>query len=179
MQSLNFGELVDKSEDYSLLEEGTYNMVIVEAEAKQSKNGKTMFVCKFKVTSEHNKGKTVTHRFTISPESPAALGYLFRDMETLGLQREWFNTQTDAENVARVLVDRQAQCSIEHKAYNDNVYANITNLSPIPGYQNPAPAAALAQGVPDLGQNTTAPTVSATPTSTTPTMTAAPNPPAL
>ena len=90
MSTLNWGDLVKDAGDvasYEPLPDGEYDLVVLEATAKVSQSGKTMFALKAQVQSGAHAKRLVWDNLVISPENSNALGMFFRKMGALGLGR--------------------------------------------------------------------------------------------
>jgi hypothetical protein len=96
-----------ESTSYDPLPEGDYDLVIKEAKATQSANGKTMYVVTTEVMNGPHAKRRVWHNFVITPDNPNALTWFFRNMGVLGLTREYFASNPSDHQVAEALVGRQ------------------------------------------------------------------------
>lgn len=154
------------------LTDGDYDFVIVECNAQQAKtSGKTMYVAKCQVENGPNKGRLVWHNFVISPENPNALAWFFRNMNVLGLDRAYFNTDPADHQVAQRLTGARFRGQVVTRTWNNQEKNEIKQFytpreagpgaqvgggapapapapaappAPSPAYAAPAPAAAPA-----------------------------------
>ena len=95
MSTLNWGDLVKEAGDvggFDPLPDGDYDLTIVEAQAKATQTGKTMFAIKAQVQTGAHAKRLVWDNLVVSTDNPAALGIFFRKMNSLGLGREFFAT---------------------------------------------------------------------------------------
>ena len=93
MSTLNWGDLVKEAGDvasYDPLPDGDYELQIIEATAKTTQSGKTMFAIKAQVTVGAHAKRLVWDNLVVSTDNPTALGIFFRKMNALGLGQEYF-----------------------------------------------------------------------------------------
>ena len=168
--------------DFEPLPDGDYDFVIDETEAKQSQNGKTMYVAKCKVEAGPNAGRLVWHNFVISPENPNALSWFFRNMNLLGLDRNFFNGNPGDHQVAEALRGKRFRGQVVVKTYNNQERNEIKQFfspraqaagpgsssapaaaAPAPAAPAPAPAPAFAAPAPAAAPPQPAPPAPAAP----------------
>jgi hypothetical protein len=162
MSSLNWSDLVKEageSSSYEPLPDGDYALKVIEATAKVSQSGKTMFAVTTEVQGGPHAKRRVWDNLVVSPDSAAALGIFFKKMEALGLPRSYFdqnptNAQIEAAIRDRVFRGRvgsrtwQGQKKNEIKDYfpaqaPEGVVPNAVASAPVaPPAPAPAPAAA-------------------------------------
>lgn len=134
MTVINFSELMSSAgEGFSPIPEGTYNAQVYKAEAAPSKKGKAMLRVQFKVLGGPQNDRIVFTNFTISPESPNALGFFFRHMAALGLSGEYFAQNPAMEQVAEALVGRQASITVNIEPYQGVPRNQIKDVKPMQG----------------------------------------------
>jgi hypothetical protein len=139
--------------DFETLPDGDYDFEIVKSEALQTKNGKTMYKIQAKVENGPNKGKTVWNNFVISPESPVALNIFFRQMNVLGLDRNFWSSDPSDHQVAAKLMGTRFRGQVITKSFNGQESNEIKQFytarasQPGPGAGGPA-VAAPAPGAP-------------------------------
>ena len=150
--SLNWSQLMqDAGNPAELIPDSDYAAVIDSCLHKQSKNGKDMYVAKWKLVSGPYAGKTLYHNLVISPESPNAMQMFFKQMNTLGLDAAFFGMNPTHEQVATNLIGRQAVISVGHKTWNNEARNEVTGISrgaagpQVPGVPVPPQAFAAAQ----------------------------------
>jgi hypothetical protein len=105
MSSLNWSDLIKEAGEtasYEPLPDGDYDFKVVEASATTSQSGKTMFKIKAQVLAGPHANRLVWDNLVISPESQGALGMFFAKMSSLGLNREYFTTNPNAQKLARL-----------------------------------------------------------------------------
>lgn len=157
MSTLNWGDLVKDAGDtgsFDPLPEGDYDLQIVEAVAKVSQSGKTMFAVKAQVqTGAHNK-RLVWDNLVVSTDNPTALSIFFRKMNALGLGRDFFAGSPSNAQIEQTLKGRafraqvgtrtwQGQKKNEIKAYYSAV-ATAQAFTPAAAAPAPSPAPAPA-----------------------------------
>lgn len=140
------------------LPSGDYDFVISQADVAQTQNSKTMYKVRCKVESGPHKDRLVFHQFVISPENPNALAMFFRQMNVLGLNRDYFSGNPSDHQVAESLVGKrfrgqvaikswQGQDRNEIKQFYTATSGALGNGSALPGpgaVPAPAPAPAAA-----------------------------------
>lgn len=149
-------------DSFEPLPAGDYDFIISQADVKQTANGKTMYAVRCKVESGPHKDRLVFHNFVVSPENPNALAMFFRQLNVLGLGREFFAQNPSDHQVAEHLVDRrfrgditirtwQGQDRNEVKQFYTAVAGSFGNGVPSTGLSptsapapTPAPAPAVA-----------------------------------
>jgi hypothetical protein len=156
MSTLNWGDLVKEAGDvasYDPLPDGDYELQIIEAVAKTTQNGKTMFAVKAQVTVGAHAKRLVWDNLVVSTDNPTALGIFFRKMNSLGLGQEYFATNPSNAQIEQTLRGRnfraqvgsrvwQGQKKNEIKAYY-SAGASAATAAPAP-VAAPAPAPAPA-----------------------------------
>lgn len=164
MTSTNWGEIIQEAKaggaTFEPIPDGDYDFVVTKTEAKQTQNGKTMYVLENTVSGGPHNGRKVWARLIVSPENPNALGYFFRDMAALGLSTEFFQSNPTDQQITSSLqnVQFRAQVGLSNREFNgrrDNeikkFYARQAGNAPqAPQYQpqQGAPAPAPQYGAP-------------------------------
>jgi hypothetical protein len=158
MSTLNWGDLVkDAGETGSFepLPDGDYDLVVLEAVAKVSQSGKTMFALKAQVQNGAHAKRLVWDNLVVTPDSPAALGMFFRKMGALGLGREFFATNPSNAAIEQAAKGRafraqvgsrtwQGQKKNEIKMYYTATAGSVPTAAPVAAAPAPAPAPAPA-----------------------------------
>lgn len=142
MSTLNWGDLVKDAGDaggsYDPLPDGDYDLVVLEAQAKVSQSGKTMFAIKAQVETGAHARRFVWDNLVISPENQAALGIFFRKMYALGLNRDYFASNPTNAQIEAALVGRRFRATIGSRTWQGQKKNEIKN------YFNVAATAAAA-----------------------------------
>lgn len=134
---------------------GDYDFTIAQADATQTSNGKTMYKVRAKVEAGPHADRLVFDQFVISPENPTALGIFFRQMNVLGLNREFFAGNPSDHHVAEALIGKrfrgqvqiktwQGQERNEIKQYFTAVSGSLGNGQGMP----PGPGSGSSSGIP-------------------------------
>ena len=149
MSTLNWSDLIKEAGEtgtYDALPDGDYDLVVLEATAKVSQSGKTMFAIKTQVEGGAHNKRLVWDNLVVSPDSQAALGIFFKKMHALGLPREYFMQQPQPTNaqIEQALVGRKFRGQIGSRTYNGNKKNEIKNYYPAKGATASAPQAAAA-----------------------------------
>src|SRR5689334_22188440 len=100
----SWGDLLNDAggagDSFEPLPSGDYDFEISQADVKQTQNGKTMYAVRAKVESGPHANRLVFHNFVVSPENPNALAMFFRQLNVLGLNREFFAQNPGDHHVA-------------------------------------------------------------------------------
>lgn len=161
----SWGDLLNDAggagDSYEPIPTGDYDFVISQADATQSQNGKTMYKIRCKVESGPHADRLVFHNLTVSPENPVALSIFFRQMNVLGLGRDFFAGNPADHQVAEALLNKrfrgqvviktwQGQEKNEIKQLFTAVSGALGNGAPTPGpaAAPPAPAPVAAAPAP-------------------------------
>lgn len=141
MSTLNWAELIksagDVSSNYEALPDGEYDLTVVEATAKVTTSGKTMFSLKTQVTGGPYNNRLVWDNLVISPENENALKIFFAKMGALGIPQDYFAripTPTN-EEIEKVLLNRKFRGSVGSRIYNGNKRNEIRRYHSL-GQQN-------------------------------------------
>jgi len=168
MSSVNWSDLVKEAGEtnsYEALPDGDYDLKVLEATAKVSQSGKTMFSIKSEVQAGPHAKRLVWDNLVVSPDSSAALGMFFKKMAALGLNRAYFDQNPTNAQIEQALLNRtfrgqvgsrtwQGQKKNEIKMYyvlpaagEAVASAPVTAAAPAPA-PTPAPAPAPAPAAP-------------------------------
>ena len=123
MSTLNWGDLVKDAGDvasYEPLPDGDYDLTVLEATAKVSQSGKTMFAIKAQVTTGAHAKRLIWDNLVITPESSAALGMFFRKMAALGLGREFFASNPSNAQIEAALKGRSFRAQVGSRTWQGN-----------------------------------------------------------
>ena len=146
MSTTTWQELMDNAGDGQggftpLPDGGPYEVLITEASASTTQNGKTMFKTKMQVQIGPHAGRLVWNNFVVSPESANALSFFFQHMAALGLSRDYFAQEPAPEVVAQHLLGRPCQVWLKTgRLYQGQPQTDVEKLGPAGG----APALAAA-----------------------------------
>lgn len=105
-------------DSFEPLPSGDYDFEISQADVAQTQNGKTMYKVRCKVEAGPHKDRLVFHQFVISPENPNALAMFFRQMNVLGLNRDYFSANPSDHQVAESLKGRRFRGQVTIKQWN-------------------------------------------------------------
>lgn len=149
MGVVNYAQLMESAEEpqaYTPLPPGTYDVRVESAEVKQTKTGKVMYALTLVVTSGNHAKRKLWNNMVVSPESPKAMGFFFRDMAVLGATREFFQTDPDESAVAAKIIGADAKARVDLQS-NDPTRNEVRGLQPAGG-SSPAQAPAAAAAAP-------------------------------
>lgn len=76
--------------DVNTILEGDFPVIVTEATAGESQNGKEQIKIKLRITSGQYAGRTLFDSITISPESQIAMRMFFQSMDAFGLGDPFF-----------------------------------------------------------------------------------------
>lgn len=169
MSELDWNALIKDSQDL-VLPDGDYNVVITEAEATKSSNGKPMWKIKFRVMDGPKKDRILFMNQTLSAENPFALRIFFQQMAAFGLTADYFGSNPSPDQVAADLLNRMATVTVSTREFQgsdrnqvDTVRASQTAGPPPPGVVTGAPVPGPTAGSPMAGPPApTAPSAPAT-----------------
>lgn len=117
----SWGDLLNDAggagDSFEPLPSGDYDFEISQADVKQSQNGKTMYAIRCKVESGPHANRLVFHNFVVSPENPNALAMFFRQLNVLGLNREFFAQNPGDHHVAEALVGKRFRGQVTIKTW--------------------------------------------------------------
>ena len=123
MSSLNWSDLVKEAGEvgnYEPLPDGDYDLKVVEATAKVSQSGKTMFSLKTEVQAGPHARRLVWDNLVVSPDSSAALGMFFKKMAALGLNRSYFDQNPSNAQIEQALIGRTFRGQVGSRIWQGN-----------------------------------------------------------
>ena len=147
MSTLNWGDLVKEAGDvggYDPLPDGDYDLVIVEAQAKATQTGKTMFAVKAQVTTGAHAKRLVWDNLVVSTDNPNALGIFFRKMNALGLGKDYFATNPTNAQIEQTLKGRSFRAQVGSRTWQGQKKNEIKTYYSIPTASAPVPPMAAA-----------------------------------
>jgi len=117
---VNFNDLLKAADDagFSVVPANDYDAEVATAEAKTTSSGKNQIAVRFKITSGPQAGKSVFNNFVISPDNANALGFFFRHMAAMGLEREYFAANPPLAQAAAALVGRKVTITVSVEQWN-------------------------------------------------------------
>ena len=146
MSTLNWGDLVKEAGEvttgYDPLPDGDYDLMVVEATAKVSQSGKTMFAIKAQVQNGAHAKRLVWDNLVVTPDNSAALGMFFRKMYALGLGREFFATNPSNAQIEQAIRGRSFRAQVTSRTWQGQKKNEIKQY-----YASAASAAAAAPAV--------------------------------
>lgn len=146
MGAVNFNDLLAAAGDagFSLLPNSTYDVKVHEVEAKKTVKDKDMFAIVYEVLAGPHGGRKVRNNMTISPDSPIALGFFFREMKAMSLTAEYFQTNPTPQAVAAALVGKVCRVEVGTEMYNNEDRNVVKKVLPPVGGVAAAPVRAAA-----------------------------------
>lgn len=154
MSDIEWGTLFNdaKTASFDALPPGEYDVYVAEAEVKVSSNtGKQMIKTKLQVESGPHAGRIIWNNFVLSPESPQAMGFWFRNFKALGIEPEFFTQGSPSLEYAAVeLVGKRARVKTKIRQWQGQDQTDIDAIKPAAGPApvagSPAPSAAPTNG---------------------------------
>jgi hypothetical protein len=119
-QPVNFNDLLKAADDagFSVVPANEYEAEVATAEAKTTSGGKNQIVVRFKIIAGPQAGKSVFNNFVISPDNANALGFFFRHMAAMGLEREYFAANPPLSQAAAQLIGRKVTITVSIEQWN-------------------------------------------------------------
>ena len=153
MSTLNWGDLVKEagevSTGYDPLPDGDYDLTVIEATAKVSQSGKTMFSVKAQVMNGPHATRVIWDNLVVTPDNQAALGMFFRKMYALGLGRDFFATNPSNAQIEQAIRGRSFRAAVTSRTWQGQkkneikqYYASAASASAAMTSAAPAPAPA-------------------------------------
>lgn len=136
--------------DFTALPAADYDLRIIDAEAKNTSTGKTMFKITTEVMSGPYAKRRIWANLTVSPENPVALNIFFRQMAAIGIDKSYFATNPSDHNVAEELKGKtfrgqvvikqwQGEDRNEIKSYSRTTNTESSSVGPTPQTAAPSP----------------------------------------
>lgn len=143
----SWADLADQAGDteFNALPAADYDLKIIEAKAKKTGGGKTMFALSCQVTAGPYANRRVWTNMVVSPENPTALNILFRQMAALGIDKSFFATNPSDHNVAAALQDREFRGQVVIRQWQGQDKNEIKNFNRL---TNSGPSAAPVPSTP-------------------------------
>lgn len=142
MNTVNWGEFIENAEvieDFQPIPTGLYELEIEKAEATRTKTDKDMFKLTYVVAEGEYKNRKIFGNQVISPESPKAMGFLFKFFSALGFTREYLGeNKPELSQLADMMVGRRITAQVGVKSYQGNE-SNEVKWTKEPKTPNPVP----------------------------------------
>lgn len=149
-------------QDFGPIPAGEYKFKVLEAETRQTANGKPKYTIKAQVQDGPHAGRLVWDDLIVSKESAGAMGFFFRKMKALGLNEQFFATQPDDNAITAALKDREFLGKVIIDNFGGKDRNKIDGYKPLaaataggfipPAPQAAAPAAPAPQAAPAAPQ---------------------------
>lgn len=126
MATIPFDNLIENAEEVSTeaVPKGKYPSRVAETEWVKTKTEKDMLKVTFEIAVGPNKGRKLYSNLTISPESPKALGFFFKDMETLGVTKAQL-AANGADWAAEEIIGNLVELVVEHREWQGRAQADV------------------------------------------------------
>lgn len=135
----DLAEQAGEDTGFSALPAADYDLKIIQAEAKQSGTGKTMFKITAEVTSGPYAKRRIWANLVVTPDNPVALNIFFRQMAAIGISKDFFATNPSDHNVAEALLDKEFRGQVVIKQYQGEDRNDIKSYSRISKTADSAP----------------------------------------
>lgn len=139
---VNFNDLLKSADDagFSAVPPDEYDVEVVKAEAKVSSTSqRNMIVVQLKILAGPHAGKSVFNNFVITTDNPNALGFFFRNMAALGLERTYFESNPPLAQVAAALVGRKATVKVSVREWNGSERNQVDSIKKLAGVGGATP----------------------------------------
>lgn len=157
-------EAKEVSNTFELLEDNTYQFVIKDLpKVSQTSTEKTRYTINPSVEVGPRANARIFHDFIISPESPKAMAFFFRDMQALGLDAAFFATNPSDEAILRALVGRRFTADAYKETYNGKEKNRLRNIRAAVGTAPTGPAGPAIAGPASIAAGGGFPTPQAAP----------------
>jgi hypothetical protein len=157
-------EAKEVSNTFELLEDNTYQFVIKDLpKVSQTSTEKTRYTINPAVEVGPRANARIFHDFIISPESPKAMAFFFRDMQALGLDAAFFATNPSDETILRALVGRRFTADAYKETYNGKEKNRLRNIRAAVGTAPTGPASPSIAGPAPIAAGGGIPTPQAAP----------------
>lgn len=132
MSTLKWSEWLAAADEsgFSAIPAGEYDLYVSSASAAQSSSGKDMIKLTFVVEQGPHEGSKIFSNMVISPESPAALGFLIRKLAALGVDRDYLAGNPSLEQVASQLENRRCTAKVTVREFNGTDRNDVDALKP-------------------------------------------------
>lgn len=110
-------EAGDAAEEYGVLPAADYDLKIIKSEAKQARTGKLMYAITCEVTEGPYKGRKVWSNIVLTRDNPTALGFFFRNMAAIGIDKSYFMQNPSDSQVADALLGREFRGQVAIKQW--------------------------------------------------------------
>ena len=152
MAEESWATLYDQAaEELTPLPNGDYDFEVTTSNVKTASTGKTMYVIKAQVTDGPNAKKSCWHNFVVSKDSPEAMQIFFRNMDALGLSRDFWRTNPSDDDVVKALKGRRFRGTTKLRTYQGQERPEFQRMTPLgsgggfrPGSAPPPPPGASA-----------------------------------
>lgn len=149
MGTVNYAQLMESAEEpesFAPVPVGIYDVRVESVEVKLTKTGKVMYAQTLVITSGEYAKRKLWNNMVVSPESPKAMGFFFRDMALLGASKEFFQTDPDESEVAAKIIGADVKARVGLQK-NDPTRNDVLGFVPASAPTG-APAAAADPAAP-------------------------------
>lgn len=157
MGTVNWADLTKAAGDagFDPIPASIYDVIVDEASATQSSNGKDMIKATFKVEGGPHDTRKIFNQFVISPDSPNGLAFFFRHMAVLGLKEDFFATNPTTEAVAAAIVGKRCRVKVSIRQWNEQDRNQVDSVLPPVAGAGPtvAPTITVTPGPPSTSLN--------------------------
>lgn len=134
MTSLPWDEMISNSKDdgKQRVPDGSYECVVKTTEVGQTANGYKRINTRFVVDEGPYKGSSIFNNFIITPDKPGGMDLFFRNMDALGLTKDYLGANKPSlEQLAELMKERRAELTVATRFFNGKEYDDVKNMRPL------------------------------------------------
>ncbi len=132
MSEIDWGSLQKEAATAGVMPDGDYNVMVYEATATKSSNGKPMIKVKARVIDGPKKDKPVYTQFVVSAENGIALRIFFQHMAAFGLDSNFFGQNPPMDVVAKNLMNRGATFTLGTREWQGADRNEVNGVKALP-----------------------------------------------
>jgi hypothetical protein len=115
--NVNWADVIEEANsggggNFEPIPDGDYDLVVSEATASTTQNGKPMYTLETTVQGGPHNSRKVWDRLIVSADNGRAMGFFFRKMKSLGLPIEFFQNSPTDDQIVQALKGRTFRAKI-------------------------------------------------------------------
>jgi hypothetical protein len=119
--------------DFGPIPAETYDFEVTKAEAKVSQSGNRMWNLTCTIKAGPYRGRIVWHNVVLSAANPKALPIFFRQMDAVGVTKEYLLQNPSDEQIASKIQGASFRGNVIQETWEDKTRARIKVMRPIAG----------------------------------------------